>query len=547
MLQSILTSSLEKGFVDQTPADFACLEQATMLKNQHFSCQLMLLLPERGKTKKFHLSLEGSAHAYATWYNVRQVPVLMAAYADDTIDDNYLRKAPGLYPDLLETPHYGEQVVLTGGVMHSVWITLSPEGNLEAGEHSLTVRLTDDKGEEVAVHTLKITVLDETLPEHGLVLTQWFHCDCLAKFYEVPAFSERHWEIIGNYLKMAAEYGQNMVLTPLFTPPLDTQVGGERLTTQLVDVTREEDGHYTFGYEKLDRWIALAQSCGIRYFEMSHLFTQWGAAHAPKIMARVGDREERIFGWDTDAIGPEYTAFLQSFLPDLMNHLKLLGIEKRCKFHISDEPSEESLDTYRHAKAIVAPALDGCDIMDALSSYEFYRAGLVSLPIPASDHIQPFLNANVEGLWTYYCCVQGNGTSNRFLAMPSCRNRALGMQCFKYDIAGFLHWGYNFYSNMYSVDSVNPYLELSGDLQVPAGDAYVVYPGPNGQPLPSIRLMVFREALEDIAAMKLCASRHGKQAVVDAMEAVIGDIRFDRCPTTAEQMLAVRAAVDALL
>jgi DNA-binding FadR family transcriptional regulator len=59
--------------------------------------------------------------------------------------------------------------------------------------------------------------------------------------------------------------------------------------------------------------------------------------------------------------------------------------------------------------------------------------------------------------------------------------------------------------------------------------------------------MVFREALEDIAAMKLCASRHGKQAVVDAMEAVIGDIRFDRCPTTAEQMLAVRAAVDALL
>ena len=431
--------------------------------------------------------------------------------------------------------------------MHSVWITLSPKGELEAGEHTLTARLTDDKGEEVAVHTLKVTVLDEMLGEHGLVLTQWFHCDCLAKLYEVPVFSERHWEIIGNYLKMAAEYGQNMVLTPLFTPPLDTQVGGERLTTQLIDVVREEDGGYTFGYEKLDRWVAMAQACGIRYFEMCHLFTQWGAAHAPKIVARVGDREERIFGWDTDATGPEYTAFLQAFLPDLVAHLKGIGIDDRCKFHLSDEPSEESLDTYRRAKAIVASALEGYDIMDALSSYGFYRAGLVSLPIPASDHIQPFLDAKVEGLWTYYCCVQGNGTSNRFLAMPSCRNRALGMQCFKYDIAGFLHWGYNFYNNMYSVDSINPYLELSGDLQVPAGDAYVVYPGPNGQPLPSIRLMVFREALEDIAAMKLCAARHGKQAVVDAMEAVIGDIRFDRCPTTAEQMLAVRAAVDALL
>ena len=47
--------------------------------------------------------------------------------------------------------------------------------------------------------------------------------------------------------------------------------------------------------------------------------------------------------------------------------------------------------------------------------------------------------------------------------------------------------------------------------------------------------------------MKLCAEKKGKAAVVAAMEAVFGDIRFDRCPTTSEQMLFVRAAVDAML
>ena len=31
------------------------------------------------------------------------------------------------------------------------------------------------------------------------------------------------------------------------------------------------------------------------------------------------------------------------------------------------------------------------------------------------------------------------------------------------------------------------------------------------------------------------------------MEQVFGDIRFDRCPTTGQQMLAVREAVDAML
>ena len=547
MLQSILTSSLEKGFVDQTPADFSPLSTVTMLKNQHLSCQLMLRVPADEKGMRVSVTLGGSMAPYATSYNVRHVPVLMATYGPDQTDDNYLRTAPGLYPDVLEPPHYRGDVRLTPGVLHSVYITLSPEGQLSAGNHNLSLTVKTEQGEELATHTLTVRILNATLPEHGMILTQWFHCDCLASTYDTPVFSERHWEIMANFLRTAAEYGQNMILTPLFTPPLDTEVGGERLTVQLVDVTVREDGSYTFGYDKLDRWVDMCHACGMRYFEMSHLFTQWGAAHAPKIIAHVGGEEKRIFGWDTDAMGPEYEAFLKAFLPSLVEHLKELGIDKECKFHLSDEPHGGCLAQYQHAKDIVSEALEGYDIMDALSSFDFYRDGLVSLPIPASDHITPFLEADVKGLWTYYCCVQGKGVSNRFISMPSCRTRALGMQCFKYDIAGFLHWGYNFYNNMYSVDRINPYLDNSGELQVPAGDAFVVYPAPDGTALPSLRLISFREGLEDLAAMKLCAQLCGKEAVVAAVEAVFGEIRFDRCPTTAKQMLDVRGAVDELL
>ncbi|MBQ7398099.1 MAG: DUF4091 domain-containing protein [Clostridia bacterium] len=547
MLESVLTSSLEKGFVDQTPADFSPFSSAIMLKNQHLSCQLMLRVPADEKGMRVTLTLGGSAAPYAKWYNVRQIPVLFPTYGHDFTDDNYLRKTPGLYPDLLEPPHYRGRIQLTSGLLHSVWITIAPEGKLEAGEHTLTVRITNDKDEELASHTLTLRMIDASLPEHGMILTQWFHCDCLASYYQVPVFSERHWEIIGNYLRTAVEYGQNMILTPLFTPPLDTEVGGERLTVQLVDVTINADGSYSFGYDKLDRWVALCHACGMRYFEMSHLFTQWGAAHAPKIVARVNGEEKRIFGWDTDAAGEEYAAFLKAFLPSLVEHLKALGIDQNCKFHLSDEPNGGCVEQYRHAKAVVSEALADYEIMDALSSFDFYRDGLVSLPIPSNDHIEPFLEAGVKGLWTYYCCVQGKSVSNRFIAMPSWRNRALGMQCFKYDIAGFLHWGFNFYNNMYSVDAINPYLDTEGEQQVPAGDSFMVYPAPDGTTLPSIRLMVFREGLEDLAAMKLCAEKKGKAAVVAAMEAVFGDIRFDRCPTTSEQMLFVRAAVDAML
>jgi hypothetical protein len=285
----------------------------------------------------------------------------------------------------------------------------------------------------------------------------------------------------------------------------------------------------------------------MRYFEMSHLFTQWGAAHAPKIIARVGGEEKRIFGWDTDAMGPEYEAFLKAFLPSLVKHLKELGIDKECKFHLSDEPHGGCLAQYQHAKEIVSEALEGYDIMDALSSFDFYRDGLVSLPIPGNDHIAPFLEAGVEGLWTYYCCVQGKGVSNRFIAMPSWRNRALGMQCFKYDIAGFLHWGFNFYNNRYSYDTIDPFQETSGEFFFPAGDGFSVYPAPDGC-LESIRLLVFYEAITDMRAMELCESIYGKERVVKEIEDALGKtVVFSECPRTSYEIHAVRERINALI
>jgi hypothetical protein len=99
-------------------------------------------------------------------------------------------------------------------------------------------------------------------------------------------FSERHWEIIENFVKVAVKNGQTMLLTPTITPAFDTEVGGERPTVQLVDIAID-NGKYTFNYDKLDRWVDMCHRCGIKYFELPPFFTQWGAEHAPKIVATV--------------------------------------------------------------------------------------------------------------------------------------------------------------------------------------------------------------------------------------------------------------------
>ena len=113
---------------------------------------------------------------------------------------------------------------------------------------------------------------------------------------------------------------------------------------------------------------------------------------------------------------------------------------------------------------------------------------------------------------------------------------------------GFLHWGYNFYNNQFSDSPINPYLETTCDFAFPAGDAYSVYPGPDGECLESTRQKVFYEALQDIKAMKLCETLYSHDEVVAAIEEVFGkELRFDTCTKDAGTMLAIREKINMMI
>ena len=60
---------------------------------------------------------------------------------------------------------------------------------------------------------------------------------------------------------------------------------------------------------------------GIEYFEMPHLFTQWGAQFTPKIIVREGNELQTMFGWHVPSESPAYLEFLEQFLPALTDYL----------------------------------------------------------------------------------------------------------------------------------------------------------------------------------------------------------------------------------
>jgi len=547
-----LTSSLEKGFVNQNPEDFAPLTKISALRGERISMQLFIKpgKTENGEVYSFFLltpRLTGELAPYVALREVGNVPVETPVFTNK-YDEHFISTEPGIYPDVLKPLTYVDKVTAKANCLNSMWIDVTiPEGTELSGECPLTIELVDEAGNVMSCDSVTIDVIPVALPEQELILTQWFHCDSLANYYRVPVWSEEHWAIVESFARTAYKNGINLLLTPTFTPSLDTAIGGERLTNQLVGVTKKGDG-YIFDFTLLDRWVDMCDRIGIKYFEIAHFFTQWGAKHAPKVMATVDGEYKKIFGWETSATDPEYTKFLRSFITEFLAHMKKNGNDKRCFFHISDEPQLEHLEFYKAAKASIADLLEGYPIMDALSHYEFYADGIVDLPIPVNDHIEPFIEHNVPNLWTYYCCGQSIGVSNRLIAMPSARNRSIGMQMFKYDIVGFLQWGYNFYNTQHSVSEVNPFLDVSGGHWVPAGDAFSVYPGLNGEALESLRILVFHDAIQDISAMKLCASLYSKEEVVKAIEEVLGTtLTFSVCAYEAKTMLAIRGRINEMI
>lgn len=548
MIITKIVSSLEKMFLDRPIDVYSTLEHLSALKNERVSFQLALTgvgdCPDR---QLLSVSVDG-APAKCSVRAVKNLPVEFPIWSNIE-DENYLSKSAGLYPDLLDRLHYGSSTSVLKNMTAALWIELDMRDlptPPDAGDYEITVNLSNSDG-IVATSSFTLTIIDAMLPESELIYTEWFHCDCLASTYDTPVWSERHWQIIENFAKAAVSNGINMLLTPVFTPPLDTAIGGERLTTQLVGVKAEDDGVYSFDFSRVDRWIDMCDRVGIKYFEISHLFTQWGAYHAPKIVADVGGVEKKIFGWDTDARSDDYRTFLRAFLTAFIAHMKARGDDKRCYYHISDEPGGDHLDSYKAAKGAVADLLSDYVIMDALSDYDFYKQGIVETPIPSNNHIAPFIEGGVKDLWTYYCCGQCVDVSNRLIAMPSWRNRSIGMQMFKYDIKGFLQWGYNFYNNMLSDSPIEPLFDVSGEYWVPAGDTCSVYPARDGHAIESLRIIVFYEALQDLSAMRLCASLWGKEKTVAAIEEIFGEVRFDRCATDAATLLAVRERINAMI
>ena len=512
-------SAMEKVFPNKQPK--LVEHSGVCLKNSRYNFQIAV----NGKARKYFckIKVEGALAPFITVREVQNVPV---NYAFPEYDDDpfVLSKKPGLYPDLLA--HIScDGFAIFVNQWKAFFLTVAPNGDkrLPVGKHEIVLSALGAGDVLLAKTIYRLEVLDDELPELPIFNINWLHYDCISNYYNVPVFSNRFNELLDEYVKNMLAHGINSVLVPLFTPPLDTAVGKERKTAQLVKVELV-GSRYEFNLEPLRIFIRRMRALGVKYFEFSHLFTQWGGKACPKIIATKDGEEQRIFGWDTPSDSEDYLAFLTELLPKIVALITEEGVKQNCFWHITDEPNETALPLYSKLKEIVQKLVGDMEIIDALSEYEFYAKKLVTIPVVETTKFKDF-QGKCDKFAVYYCYTIQENLSNRLISLPGLRTRILGLQCYLNNVAGFLHWGYNFWNSSSSLSTINPWLVNDAVGAYPAGDCYVVYPGENG-PLDSLRLELLSDGWQDYKIAML-AERYTDRSTVLAIFEEEGMKDFD--------------------
>jgi hypothetical protein len=450
----------------------------------------------------------------------------------DPLETDGLGQVPGYVPDPL---YHEDTVMLRRGETHAFWVTLRPSEGAPAGRYAIEAELLGPEGEVLHRLAMPVTLHNVRLgPRQGFHITQLFYVDAILDWYRTDGFDARFWSLTEAYMRDMVAHGQNVILVPAFTVPMD----GIKTPSQLVRVETVAPGEYRFDWSDVRRYVRLASAAGFDRFEWGHFFGQWGAQFALRVYEGQGRDERLLWPGDTPATDEPYRRFLTQFLPQFKAFMEQEGIFDRSLFHLSDEPHGEQIVQYGRVRAMMRELAPWMRTMDALTDLTFGQQGVVDTPIPSVHTALEFVAAGIPS-YCYYCCYPREGYIQRLLDTPLPKIAMHGLLFYRWPFQGFLHWGYNYWYQSQTRNLIDPFCEQDGLAADGGGwaygDPFQVYPGPDG-PIDSLRWEVLAECLQDYRLLQTLGVSRDDPLLADL-------VSFDYFPKDANWRLAQRKAL----
>ena len=413
-----------------------------------------------------------------SWNYVGSIP--LTKNASNQPIGTVIRRAPALFPDYLMQE---KQIDIKEKSWKSAWLTINIPENVVPGSYSGKVTVKSGQTEQSL--PLFITVYPLTLPEERhLKVTEWYTTGKFGKYHGIKdEYSPEWFGMLKKYADNMAAHRQNM-----FEVPMNSIVIRKSATGNLeFDFSRFDQIAQVFWDTKKMDWLETGELA--KFGEGAFASTEIVLKDFLVIKSETGEK--------ITVPGTEVIPYL---LPAFEDHLQKKGWLDKTYFHIKDEPSHHNalkwieISTYIHK---YAPHLKRIDAV--CTSFLF---GNIEAAVPKLDHLDAGFDVYKKGqhdgaeLWFYTVGVyQGNNYPNKTIDMPLIDTRIMHWLNYKYDLAGYLHWGWNQWTD-------DPFKDTGEHI----GDAWHVYPVKDGV-LNSLRWEQMRNGIQDFEYFRMLEKR----------------------------------------
>ena len=387
-----------------------------------------------------------------------------------------------------------ESMNIPAGRKQPVWMTVNVPSNAKPGKYrgKLTVSSSNAKSRSLPV---ELIVSDHILPPDSdwtFHLDLWQNPYSVARYENVPLWSDAHFEAMRPVMKMLADAGQKSVTTTIMNRPWNGQT--EDAFGSMVTKIRRIDGSWLYDYTIFDRWVEFMFSLGIDRQINCYSMIPWAlefdyydqATSSPTTFQAAPGSEE-------------YNEYWGSFIADFSRHLKAKGWFEKTMIAMDERPMESMqavLSLIRRTEPDFKISLAGNyhePINHEIADFSEGFAPKKEFPESAKAKRKGL------GLTTtfYTCCAEAH--PNMFVISDPDEAAWLGWfaQAENYD--GYLRWAYNSWT-------MDPLADARFRTW-PAGDCFVVYPGGRG----SVRFSKLVEGIQDFEKIRILKEQWRKE------------------------------------
>jgi glycosyl hydrolase family 123 len=423
----------------------------------------------------------------------------------------------GFYPD----PIFDTTVMdIRNFTTQSIWLSVNVPVDFAPGDYSglLTIKGTIDGINFSLNKKFTVRVYNVAINKTSLWVTNWFGLDKnqmmkLSGGKDSVEYSDAYWKWLKVVARKMKDYDQNVVMTPIFS-----------LTKFTID-----KNNFKFDFTKFDRFVqTFIDEKTIGRIEGGHIGGRMGNWYAQFGVFTPYLKNDTL-RFKTVAINdPEAQNFYKQFMPALVNHLKEKGWENMYMQHVCDEPEPGNEKTYADIASYIKSISPSLKLIDAVHSHGVNNTVDVWVPqLDFFDSAYSFYKERQEAgneIWFYTCLAPQGEYANRYIEIPLIKTRILHWINFRFGATGYLHWGWDFWSDN-SLEETAGIIPEAGNI-MPGGDAFITYPG-NGEILSSLRLEAMRDGIVDYELLKMLEEKKPAVAKEICRQVVYDFAKYD--------------------